>query len=296
MTRFADRPALPAVACAAATLYHRRVDRAQLRFMIELLDDDTPAVRQRVMEGLAAFGDELDAEIERQAIELDAERRELLQEVYAVQRRERLREGWQDCLAVPHEKVKLETALGLIAEYESGAGAAARLTRLLDGLAQDYRNAHAGADPFTLAHYLFRTRGLSGCGRDDYYTPAASNLISVISRGRGLPISLACIYLLVGARLGLDIEGCNVPNHFLARAVAGDRLILVDCFNGGATLDVAQLIPKGHDASAQLARIRRGAPTAAIMVRVAANLAAAHTRAGNASDARFFAELRDRTV
>lgn len=264
--------------------------------MIALLDDDTPTVRQRVMEGLAAFGDELDAEIERQAIELDDRRRELLQEVYAVQRRERLRERWQDCLAVPHEKVKLETALGLVAEYESGAGAAARLTRLLDRLAQDYRNAHAGADVFTLAHYLFRTRGLSGCGRDDYYTPAASNLVSVISRGRGLPISLACIYLLVGARLGLDIEGCNVPNHFLARAVAGDRLILVDCFNGGATLDVAQLIPRGHDASAQLARIRRGAPTVAIMVRVAANLAAAHLRAGNESDARFFAELRDRTV
>ena len=235
------------------------------------------------MDDLAAFGDELDAEIERQAIELDDERRDLLQEVYAVQRRARLRERWQECLAVPHRKVKLETALGLIAEYESGAGAGAKLTRLLDRLAHDYRSAHRRADVFTLAHYLFRTRGLSGCGKNDYYTPAASNLVSVIDRGRGLPISLACIYLLVGARLGLDIEGCNVPNHFLARAVTGGRLILVDCFNGGATLDVAQLIPKGYDAGPQLARIRRGASTAAIMVRVAANLAAAHARAGNES-------------
>ena len=273
------------------------MDRAQLPFMIQLLDDETPVVQQRVMEALASFGDELDAEIERQAIELDDERRELLEEVYAIQRREWLLERWQACMTVPNEKVKLETALGLIAEYELGEGAAARLTDLLDGLAEDYRTAHVGAaDVFTLAHYLFRTRGLSGCGKDDYYTPAVSNLVSVITRGRGLPISLSCVYLLVGARLGLDIEGCNVPNHFLARAVAGDRLILVDCFNGGATLDVTQLIPEGQDVTAQLARIRRGTPAATIMLRVAANLAVAHNRAGNESDARFFTELRDQTA
>lgn len=264
--------------------------------MIALLDDDTPTVRHRVLEGLAAFGDELDAEIERQAIEIDRERRDLLQEVYAMQRRARLQERWQECLAVTHEKVKLETALGLVADYESGPGAGAKLTRLLDGLARDYRGAHGVPDVFTLAHYLFRTRGLSGCGKRDFYTPAASNLVSVIDRRRGLPISLACIYLLVGARLGLDIAGCNVPNHFLARAVAGDRLILVDCFNGGATIDVARLIPKGYDAGAQIARIRRGASSATIMARVAANLAAAHARAGNESEARFFADLRDRTA
>lgn len=265
--------------------------------MIQLLDDETPAVQQQIMEALASFGDELDAEIERQGIDLDGERRKLLKEVHAIQRRERLLGRWHACLEVPDEKAKLETALGLIAEYELGDGAAARLTRLLDGLADDYRSAHVGtADVFTLAHYLFRTRGLTGCGKKDYYTPAASNLVSVITRGRGLPISLSCIYLLVGARLGLDIEGCNVPNHFLARAVAGDRLILVDCFNGGATLDVAQLIPKGHDATAQLARIRRGTPAAAIMLRVAANLAVAHERVGNEPDARFFTELRDQTA
>ena len=148
---------------------------------------------------------------------------------------------------------------------------------------------------FTLAHYLFRTRGLSGCAQSEYYTPAASNLVSVIRRGRGLPISLACVYLLVGSRLGLDIKGCNVPNHFLARAVAGDRLILVDCAGGGATLDVAQLVPEGYDATAQLARIRRRAPAATIIQRILANLAHAHARAGNASEATFFAELREST-
>ena len=141
------------------------MDRAQLPFMIQLLDDETPTVQQRVMEALASFGDELDAEIERQEIEVDDERRELLVEVYAIQRRERLLERWQACMTVPNEKVKLETALGLIAEYELGEGAATRLTSLLDGLADDYRSAHVGADVFTLAHYLFRTRGLSAAAR-----------------------------------------------------------------------------------------------------------------------------------
>ena len=265
--------------------------------MIKLLDDETPAVQQQVMQALASFGDKLDSEIQRQQITLDANRRELLEEVYAIQRRDFLLKRWQACLTVPNEKSKLETALGLIAEYELGKGASARLTTLLNELADEYRNAHVGAaDVFTLAHYLFRTKGLTGCEKGDFYTPAASNLVSVIRRRRGLPISLSCVYLLVGARLGLDIEGCNVPNHFLARAVSGDRLILVDCFNGGATLDVAQLIPQGHDATEQLAQIRRGTPVTTIMLRVASNLALAHERTGNNADARFFAELRNQTV
>ena len=111
----------------AGALYHPgSMDRAQLPFLIDLLDDDTPEVQERVMEALASFGDELNAEIERQSIELDDERRELLQEVFARRRRSRLRERWQTCLEVSDDKVKLEAALGLLAEYELGEGASTR--------------------------------------------------------------------------------------------------------------------------------------------------------------------------
>lgn len=247
------------------------------------------------MEALASFGDELTTEIRLQSIDLDDQRRELLQEVFARQRRFRLRERWQTCQTMQEDKVRLESALAMLAEYDLCDVGAATLTTLLDQLAEDYRGSHLGADVFTLSHYLFRTRGLSGCTQNEYYTPAASNLVSVIKRRRGLPISLACVYLLVGSRLELDIEGCDVPHHFLARAMAGDRLILVDCFNGGTTLDVAQLVSNGFDATAQIAHIRRGAPVKAIMHRVLSNLAHAHARAGNGSEARFFAELREST-
>lgn len=271
------------------------MDRTQLPFLIKLLDDETPEVKERVVEALIAFGDELTVEIERQSIELDEEQRVLLQEVSTRRRRSWLQQRWQICLAIRDDKEKLEAALGLLSEYDLGNAAAATLTALLDQLADDYRNSHVGTDVFTLSHYLFRTIGLSGCDQKEYYSPAASNIVSVIRRGRGLPISLACIYLLVGARLALDIEGCNVPNHFLARAVAGDRLILVDCFNGGTTLDVAELVPKGYDATEQLAHIRRGTSATTIIQRVLTNLSNANARAGNGSEVSFFTELLEST-
>ena len=271
------------------------MDKRQLPFLIKLLNDETPEVQEQVIKALCAFGYGLTDEIKRQSIEVDDERCDLLREVSARRRRSRLFERWKTCLSLIDDKEKLEGAFCLLAEYELSEDTAGTLTILLDQFASGYQEKHGNADVFTLAHYLFRTSGLSGCDQNEYYNPAASNLVSVIRRGRGLPISLACIYLLVGKRLGLDIEGCNVPNHFLARAIAGDRLILVDCFNGGATLDVAQLIPKGYDAAEQIAGIRRGASVATILQRVLSNLSQAHSYEKNDSEATFFIELREST-
>ncbi|PIE22372.1 MAG: hypothetical protein CSA62_12755 [Planctomycetota bacterium] len=39
--------------------------------------------------------------------------------------------------------------------------------------------------------------------------------------------------MLVGARLGLDINGCNFPGHFLDWIYYEGQIVLVDCFRGG---------------------------------------------------------------
>ncbi len=52
---------------------------------------------------------------------------------------------------------------------------------------------------------------LGGTETMDYGDPQNSNLVHVITRRAGLPISLACVYILVGQRMGLAIEGCNFP-------------------------------------------------------------------------------------
>jgi hypothetical protein len=56
-------------------------------------------------------------------------------------------------------------------------------------------------------------RGNSAC----YYCEENSLLPHVIESRVGIPISLALVYMMVGSRAGLKIEGINLPGHFIAR-------------------------------------------------------------------------------
>jgi regulator of sirC expression with transglutaminase-like and TPR domain len=68
-----------------------------------------------------------------------------------------------------------------------------------------------------------------------------ANLIRVIDRRMGLPITLGILYLAVCHGMGWDTEGLNFPGHFLVRLnLDGDRII-VDPFHDGQEMDVPRL-------------------------------------------------------
>ena len=61
----------------------------------------------------------------------------------------------------------------------------------------------------------------------------------MLDRRLGIPISLAVVYLEIGRRAGLRLEGVNFPGHFLVRAPAGAgemEDLIVDPFHAGAIL------------------------------------------------------------
>lgn len=73
-------------------------------------------------------------------------------------------------------------------------------------------------------------RGNSSC----YYCEENSLLPHVISSRVGIPISLALVYMMVGSRAGLRIEGINLPGHFIARHSG----VFFDPFHAGRILDM----------------------------------------------------------
>ncbi|MEE9255047.1 MAG: tetratricopeptide repeat protein, partial [Pseudomonadales bacterium] len=59
--------------------------------------------------------------------------------------------------------------------------------------------------------------------------------------GTGIPIALGVIYVAVGRRAGLDIEGVNFPGHFVVRVrLPGGEEMFVDPL-AGAVVDEAML-------------------------------------------------------
>lgn len=92
----------------------------------------------------------------------------------------------------------------------------------------------------TMNDYLFKQQRFKG-NMDNYYDPRNSLLNDVIDRRCGIPISLSIVYLEVGQRLGLDLEGVSFPGHFLVRFNVGSGSIILDPFFGGISLGEDEL-------------------------------------------------------
>jgi regulator of sirC expression with transglutaminase-like and TPR domain len=147
-----------------------------------------------------------------------------------------------------------------------------------------------------LNEYLFDEEGFAG-NRENYEDPRNSFLNEVLDRRRGIPISLAVIYMEVARRAGLEITGVNFPGHFLLRAPSplhGDDLI-IDPFHRGALLseyDCRQLLRShvGDDAAFD-GSLMVPATRHDIVVRMLVNLKRLYVRMRSFPQARFISTL-----
>lgn len=156
-----------------------------------------------------------------------------------------------------------------------------------------------GAQIAILNAYLYEELGFSG-NREHYDDPRNSFLNEVFDRRTGIPISLAVIYLEVGRRAGLRLEGVNFPGHFLVRAPggAGARVegdLIIDPFHGGALLsevDCRQLLRQHLGEEAAFDHSLLGTATRQhIVVRMLVNLKRLYVRMRSFPQARFIADL-----
>jgi len=60
-----------------------------------------------------------------------------------------------------------------------------------------------------------------------------ANLMRVIDRRKGLPVSLAILYMHTGRSQGWTLSGLNFPGHFLVRLDRAGERVIFDPFNGG---------------------------------------------------------------
>lgn len=83
-----------------------------------------------------------------------------------------------------------------------------------------------------LNEFLFGELGYRGNARD-YYDPRNSYLNDVLDRRTGIPITLSVLYMEVGRRIELPLEGVSFPGHFLVRLRMRGGTLVLDPFTGG---------------------------------------------------------------
>lgn len=71
-----------------------------------------------------------------------------------------------------------------------------------------------------------------GMNANDYYAPENSYIFDVLRTRRGIPISLAVIWLELAQALDLQAQGVSFPGHFLVKVALEGGLVVLDPLTG----------------------------------------------------------------
>lgn len=82
-----------------------------------------------------------------------------------------------------------------------------------------------------LNRYFFQELGFAG-NVNHYEDPANSDLAEVLARRRGIPITLAVVYVELAAHAGLQAAGVSFPGHFLVKLRLPQGEVVMDPFSG----------------------------------------------------------------
>lgn len=96
--------------------------------------------------------------------------------------------------------------------------------------------------------YLFDEMEYQG-NELDYYNPWNSFLSAVIDSKAGIPITLSILYIELGNAIGLNLQGVNIPGHFLVMVAGEKNRTVLNAFNNGEAVSDEDL--RGFIAAAQ---------------------------------------------
>jgi regulator of sirC expression with transglutaminase-like and TPR domain len=82
-----------------------------------------------------------------------------------------------------------------------------------------------------LNRFFFEEMGFAG-NVNDYYDPGNSLLSTVLRTRRGIPITLAVLYIEMANDIGLTARGVSFPGHFLVKLRMPEGEVVIDPFSG----------------------------------------------------------------
>lgn len=256
---------------------------AQIDAIVRLLRDDDPETVRLVKEQLLSADEDLVSGLQDIA-QMDDENvsrnaREVLQEIA---QRDAEEEFGLTCHFFP-ENGDLESACWQLARALGNQPVEPSL-RKIDQWGRQFAMLVKGAVSCRekvgiLTDFLAGELGFRG-NCENYYAEKNSLLPAVIDSRMGIPISLTMVYRMVGQRAGVEVDGLNLPGHFVARH--GD--VIFDPFHKGKILsrnDCQEILQK------QNLRLKschlESATSRQILLRMLANLLYVYDREKNAA-------------
>ena len=267
----------------------------ELDALLRLLDDDTPAVRERVAERLALCGGDISEWLASQSRALSIQEKSLLAEMLRPPRREILAHDWiaptGGAAALQEDWESFEALLRALSDFlHDGISLRQPLSDALDLLAEEA--ADGGVTTANeLRKFLFDGSRLTP-NQEDYHDPRNSDLAWGIAEGRSNPLGLCLIFMLVGRRLNFEVEGVNFPGHFMCRIFEDGYPLIIDCFDRGRLHLQSTLLESPELSRTQRTLLRQSADPGTILLRLLNNLSLALEKAARGEDAHLIKELQ----
>jgi regulator of sirC expression with transglutaminase-like and TPR domain len=137
--------------------------------------------------------------------------------------------------------IDLERGIYLLARVQYPELKFSEIAKQFDKMAEAVDRMMAAEQPLptrpvnAMRRFIFEIQGFEG-NEEHYNDPDNTYINKVLDRRTGIPISLACVYLLVGWRLNLLVHGIGLPGHFVIGHRVPRGVIHIDPFHGGRIL------------------------------------------------------------
>ncbi len=82
-----------------------------------------------------------------------------------------------------------------------------------------------------MQQFFYRDMGFAG-NANNYYEPDNSYLNAVLRTRKGIPISMAVIWLEIAQAVGLNAHGVSFPGHFMIKVTLPRGQVVIDPLNG----------------------------------------------------------------
>ncbi|NOX36743.1 MAG: hypothetical protein GXO78_04320 [Calditrichaeota bacterium] len=209
----------------------------ELRNLFRLLDDESPEIQKVVQTELHRNSLEIILNKSWFMDHLPGHEAAALDSILRASHEAFIFSAFQQLTENALEDIDLEKSVLLISYWNDPTVNCQAIREQLDQIAADVRalmpgSGHPLAYLDHMNYVLFSQYRFTGNSRD-YYNPENSYIDRVMKTRKGIPITLAIIYLLVARRLYMPIYGVSMPAHFILKFNNGEDEIFFDPYYEG---------------------------------------------------------------
>ncbi|MCX6136866.1 MAG: transglutaminase-like domain-containing protein [Ignavibacteriales bacterium] len=228
------------------------IEITEVKSLIKLLDDDDDSIYRIALDRLVEKGEDVLPYLRLASATADTAHERKIEAAFSSITDEILKNLLREFRRKSAGDVDLERGSFLIALHGYPQESMGPYVDLLNSFAIDLDQRLTGitdhADIVDQINNFFIGEKKFVGNRDEYYHPDNHYLNRVLTLRRGVPLSLAVVYLLVTWRLNIPMQGIGLPGHFVVRYAVEPDAVFIDPFNGGRLLSRDECVRYVSDA------------------------------------------------